>query len=271
MTQPLASKLKVLITRPEEKGRALALQLNKRGIEAFCHVFFDYEPRATKPYICEQVQQCADVIVIFVSVAAVIYAHKTYPISHWHNKYFIAVGDATKLALAALTTQTILCPKIHTSEGVLALPILQQVSNKNIIIVRGDGGREYLKDTLEARKAKVTYIESYQKVWRTLSKNIVKKWQAQQINCIVVTSNALLEQIMRLLDAFIETNATNDKSQNDTLRYVLHLKNTCLWVVASKRIADNAQRLGLVHIVNANGANDQAIMASLQTTVSFSQ
>jgi uroporphyrinogen-III synthase len=263
MTRQAAKKLNVLITRPEEKGRELALQLKKLGMVPTCQAFFDYQPLASAQQIQNALMLNPD-IVIFVSVAAVTYANSCHPIKYWQAKHFIAVGEATQLALQSCVAQSakIHCPKIHNSEGVLVLPLLQQVKDKNIVIVRGDGGREHLKNTLENKQANVIYIESYQKIWRTLNKNIVKKWQEQQINCIVITSNALLESVVHLL---------NSASNTDSLNQALHLKNSCLWVVASKRIADNAKQLGLTQVINANGANDQAIITSLRATVSTFQ
>jgi uroporphyrinogen-III synthase len=41
-------------------------------------------------------------------------------------------------------------------------------------------------------------------------------------------------------------------------------KSTCLWVVASQRIKVRAIELGLVNVVNANGANDEAITAAIR-------
>jgi uroporphyrinogen-III synthase len=263
MTEQTASTLNVLITRPEEKGQELALQLEKLGMVPTCQAFFDYQPLASTLQMQNTLILNPDII-IFVSVAAVTYANSCYPIKSWQAKHFIAVGEATQLALQSCVDQgtRIYCPKIHNSEGVLALPLLEKVEGKNIVIVRGDGGREHLKNTLENKQAKVTYIESYQKIWRTLNKNIVKKWQEQQINCIVITSNALLESVVHLIDSVSHTDSPNS---------TLSLKNSCLWIVASKRIADNAKQLGLTKVINANGASDQAIIASLRATVSTFQ
>ena len=79
-----------------------------------------------------------------------------------------------------------------------------------------------------------------------MAQNPVPEWKNKQINCIVVTSNALLDNIVRLIN-----NSDDD------------WKNTCLWIVASERIAERAKQLGLLNVVNANGANDQAIMGAI--------
>lgn len=274
MTPQAANKLHLLITRPQDKGRELALSLKKLGITSTCQAFFDYKPLATNKQTQDIINLNPKAIVIFVSIAAVNYANNAYPIKHWQAKHFITVGEATKTALQSVLSPSspannfhhcpsIHCPTIHNSEGVLTLAVLQQVKHENIIIVRGDGGREHIKNTLEKRQANVTYIESYQKIWRTFNKNIVKKWQAQQINCIVITSNALLESVVHLMKS-VDTNTSITTGTDAGI-------GNYLWIVASKRIADNAKQLGLVNVINANGANDQAIIASLRATINTFQ
>jgi uroporphyrinogen-III synthase len=50
------------------------------------------------------------------------------------------------------------------SEGVLALDPLRDVDRKRVAIFRGVGGRELMRETLEARGAIVEYAECYQRV-----------------------------------------------------------------------------------------------------------
>jgi len=237
--------LKVLITRPEKSGRVLANNLLKLGIPSICQPLFDYQKVTIHAPIPPFLESLHEPIVIFVSAAAAEFADKIYPLTHWQPSKMFAVGAATTKVLARLGLKAA-CPLQQDSEGLLALPELKAVKNKDVIIVRGDGGRELLAETLQQREANVHYIESYQRKWRTLDKKISQQWHAQQINCIVVTSNALLECVINL----------TDKSDD-------YWQNTCLWIVASKRIADNARRMKLQHVVNANGANDQAITAAL--------
>jgi uroporphyrinogen-III synthase len=45
----------------------------------------------------------------------------------------------------------------------LALPALQNVQSKKIVIFRGEGGRELLGDSLKARGAFVVYAECYRR------------------------------------------------------------------------------------------------------------
>jgi uroporphyrinogen-III synthase len=243
---PSSSK-QVLITRPEKAGRALAQQLKGIGISAWCYPLFDYQPLTDEDTTQTLVKKYPHGIIIFVSVAAVEFAHRTFNLDHWQQKTIIAVGTATKAALKDFGVNAI-SPELHTSEGLLMLNALNEINinHQDIIIVRGDGGREHLAEQLSIRGASVHYLESYQKVWLPLTQNPVQQWKKQQINCIVITSNALLESIISLIN-----NSDND------------WKNTCLWIVASERIAERAKQLGLLNIVNANGANDQAIISAI--------
>jgi len=257
------TKLNVLITRPEEKGIQLAQQLNSIGINSICQSFFDYQSYSNKQQIQSTLKKSPPDIIIFVSVAAVIFANQTLNIKEWLEKntsqssQFFAVGNATKKALNACFIEHVICPKEQNSEGLLELFDLNEVQGKNILIVRGDGGREYLKEILCQRGATVNYLESYQRLWLTFNHAIVKQWQANRINVIVITSNALLQRIVDLITAFIDTLPFDEQL------VLNHWQKNCLWVVASARISESAKALGLINIINAKGANDQAIIKAL--------
>jgi uroporphyrinogen-III synthase len=242
-----SSNKQVLITRPEKAGRALAQQLKSTGIDAWCHPLFEYQVLADKVTTQNLIEKYPLGLLIFVSVASVEFAHSTFNLSYWQQKTIIAVGNATKAALKRFGINAI-TPEFHTSEGLLTLNALDEknINHQDIIIVRGDGGREHLAEQLSLRGANVHYLESYKKSWLSVTQNPVEEWKNKQINCIVVTSNTLLESIIHLIN-------------NSDVDW----KNTCLWIVASTRIAERAKQLGLLNIVNANGANDQAIISAI--------
>lgn len=262
---PIKSKMPyhVLITRPEEKGRLLAMQLQTIGITTTCQSFFDYHSYTDQKTLQRTLKESLPDIIIFVSVAAVNFANQIHPISAWVNSKttnrtrIFAVGQATKMALESCSVNQVIYPTLQNSEGLLELAELNTVNNKNIIIVRGNGGREHLKDVLKQRGAQVNYIESYQRLWQTVNNNVVKQWHDTQINAIVITSNALLQRIVDIISAFIDTLTSEEKLIFESWY------NACCWVVASERIANNAKALGLYNIIDANGANDQAIIVAL--------
>jgi len=246
--------LKVLITRPEAKNKALALLLKHQGINSVSQPLFNYQANAHEVEIKKTL--CNADIIIFVSTAAVEFSHASFPLENCQHQQIIAVGKATKKALQILNIKNVLSPEQENSEGVLLLSLLNKsLTGKNITIVRGNGGREHLAKQLRSRGAIVQYLESYQRIWATLAEDIDKQWQEMKINCIVITSNEILESIIHALH--LNKIKSSDKSHNS------YWINTCIWLVASKRIADNAIKQGLQNVINCHGANDQVILNSL--------
>lgn len=258
LTANSKNKLNVLITRPTTKGKALAESLANLNIASVNQPLFDYQPFADHQTSKDLLTK--NNIIIFVSVSAVKFANKVFSANHWHYQQVIAVGKATKEALKLLGINNVLCPEQENSEGLLALPILnKRFSNDPITIVRGDSGREHLATQLKQQGALVTYLESYQCVWRTFSEDIAKQWFKQQINCIVVTSNAILEKLIQLTVAKFEQSGT----QQSTSQQAKYWCQQCLWIVASPRIANTAKRHGLTRVIISNGASENAITTTL--------
>lgn len=247
--------LNVLITRPAQKTQSLAKLLASINIASVNQPLFDYQPLAN--YQTSKHLLTNNSIIIFVSVSAVEFANQMFSVNHWQYKAIIAVGKATQEALQQLGVNNILYPEQENSEGLLALPILKQnFCNTPITIIRGASGREYLAEQLTKQGANVTYLESYQCVWRPLADNIDKQWFKAKINCIVVTSNAILEKLIQLTQA--------QQKQSEISPLITYWRNQCIWVVASKRIANTAKKNGLSHVIISNGANESAIITTLK-------
>lgn len=259
LTNVPINKLNVLLTRPKVKSKELATTLSALNISSYIQPLFDYKSTAEHNEI-DLALTNAD-IVIFVSVPAVHFTNNTYPLTDkkLKNMQFFAVGQATKSALKALGINNVLSPQtplLETSEGLLQLPELgseasELVSNKNIVIFRGNGGREHIAKTLTQRGAQICYIESYQRIWSNFSQETVKLWKSKKINCIVATSNDILKALVTLI-------------QNDDSQLEPFWREQCIWVVASQRIADNAKKLGLIRVINSHGASTKQLSETLQ-------
>jgi uroporphyrinogen-III synthase len=246
--------LKVLITRPKAKAQQLALLLNQQGIANTSQALFDYQRFASTNDITTALES-ADIL-IFVSVAAVEFTHASYTLHNNLPQTIFAVGNATKQALQVIGITAVTSPPIHQehSEGLLKLPQLAKVTHKKVVIFRGNGGREHIANGLRQRGATVSYVESYQRVWRTLSINIAEQWRAQQINCIVVTSNDILVALVKNLSSTMDNTIHTDN----------YWQSQCLWVVVSDRIEKSAKALGLIRIVNTHSASSQILCNTLQ-------
>ncbi|PKG84903.1 uroporphyrinogen-III synthase [Colwellia sp. 75C3] len=250
----LGKPLKVLITRPKAKAQQLALLLDQQGIANTRQTLFDYQSNASADNIAIAIEH-ADIL-IFVSVAAVEFTHASYPLQKNLPQTIFSVGNATKKALQAIGITGVISPdpQHEHSEGLLKLPQLAKVTGRNVVIFRGNGGREHIADSLTLRGANVSYVESYQRVWRTLAINIAEQWRAQQINCIVVTSNDILVTLVKYL-AHITDNTDNTDN---------YWQSQCLWVVVSDRIEKNAKALGLTQVINTHSASSTVLCNTLQ-------
>jgi|GEM_PF-162432 len=249
--------LRVLITRPKAKAQQLALLLDQQGIANTSQTLFDYQSNNSADSIAIALQH-ADIL-IFVSVAAVEFTHASYPLHNNLSQTIFAVGNATKQALQALgITNTITPPpEQEHSEGLLKLLQLAKVTGKEVVIFRGNGGREHIANSLILRGANVSYVESYQRVWRTLAINIAEQWRAQQINCIVVTSNDILVTLVKYL-----AHVTNNTENTDNIGN--YWQSQCLWIVVSDRIEKNAKALGLTQVINTHSASSKVLCNILQ-------
>ncbi|WP_299003686.1 uroporphyrinogen-III synthase [uncultured Shewanella sp.] len=240
--------MKVLLTRPEGKNHAMAVALEKQGIPYVITPLIKILPTFTSN--SQDRFAHADAI-IFVSTNAVTFAKQLHS-SPWPTDIpYFAVGQATQKALLALGIQAT-APKKgapQTSEGVLALPALASIKNKNILIVRGTGGRETLADTLKQRQAQVTYWEVYQRVPVELKANqITNQWQIAKIDTIIVTSGEILSNLIKLVP-------------NELFSWL----QTCHIIVPSARVEQLAFQHGLVHVTNAKAANANAMISTLIT------
>lgn len=249
----MPNKLNAFITRPKKQGLKLQQALAEVGVSSICQPLFEYQLNTSTASSKQQLSTFTPDILIFISSASVNFMHQALPLNQWVNKktQVLAVGTATQKALALRDIES-LCPENHTSEGLLDLPLLSEHAlkennqAKNILIIRGDGGREHLASQLTFRGASVQYIESYKRSWLDVPADTKYLLTQKKVNTIIITSNALLKRVVNLIDI-------HDK----------YWKNTCLWVVASERIAQMAQQLGLSNVLNSQGASDTCIVQSL--------
>ena len=142
------------------------------------------------------------------------------------NPTWFAVGQSSAQPLLKLGMK-ISCPDGHHSEGLLALPALQDMQHKKVLILRGKGGRELIAQTLSKRGATVSYAEFYQRTPVDISDGALSALLTkQQIHYALVTSGEMAQQL-----------ATGLNSQ---ARNALHL------IIPSQRIYDNLMHMDLV-------------------------
>jgi uroporphyrinogen-III synthase len=118
-----------------------------------------------------------------------------------------ALGPSTAAALrAAGVTVAVEAPDGLGSEGLLADRRFDPASGARIAIVRGVGGRELIAETLEPRGIEVLRVEVYERglpegaAVEAATVALTEAWSAGRVHAVIATSNALLENLHRLLD-----------------------------------------------------------------------
>jgi uroporphyrinogen-III synthase len=111
------------------------------------------------------------------------------------------------------------------------------------LIVRGEGGRELLADTLSARGATIDYIEVYRRALATHDRShCVAAMHADKLVC---TSVAGVDNLCRILSEF-------------------KADLTCKpLVVVSQRIRQHALELGFRWVEVSRSASDDAVLQTL--------
>jgi uroporphyrinogen-III synthase len=160
--------LGVVITRPREPAELLARAIAREGARPFVFPSLAIEDLPPSAALDEALQKLAHAgLAIFVSAHAVlkgvaaVRARGAWP----RGVPVAAVGEATAEALRNSGFDAVISPRErHDSDALLQLPELQPVRGVTIIVFRGEGGRERLKEGLEERGARVLYAECYRRV-----------------------------------------------------------------------------------------------------------
>ena len=247
----------VLVTRPAHQSAALIEQIRHLGLNAIpCPVIQIHEtPPDLTHFRLEQYQ-----IIIFISANAVEIGLK-------YLKNLDKIPEIQICAIGRQTTRRLIDHGIDeviqaetgfNSEALLNLASLSRanINQQNILIVRGQGGREYLADELRHRGARVDYLEVYQReIASTDVEPVIRLWSEGKINIITVSSNESLKNLYHIL-------------QDRGLELLL---NTPL-ITPGERCSDLARQLGFKNqILQAASAADDDIIKQLNNWLDSKQ
>ena len=191
----------VLITRPEHQSKELAAEVEAAGGNVFHFPAIDITGRDILDIGREFAALDPPDFVIFVSSNAVAYG---LPVVKGIETKIAAVGPATCAAIEALHVAVDISPTDgFDSEHLLSHASLQAVEGKNVIIMRGQSGRELLGDTLRERGAKVDYLCVYNRIPHepTLAdlEDLETALNQQHIQFVTVLSAETVEYLVQIL------------------------------------------------------------------------
>jgi uroporphyrinogen-III synthase len=244
----------VVVTRPLKQCDALLGMLRACGAHARCLPVVEIEAPSDPAPAIRALNALEDFdIAIFVSANAVRKAlelrtdGRAFP----NTLAVAAVGPATREALEQAGVRVEIEPSgEYSSEGLLRSPALTAgaVRDKRVLLVKGEGGRSLLADTLTQSGAHLTRIDVYRRCRPQGSIHALLGEPLKGFDFIVLTSGTALDHLLEL--------ASPEESA--------HVLNTPL-VVVSTRLAEIVVERGARHepIVAAKPA-DAAIVDALE-------
>jgi len=176
--------------------------------------------------------------IVFTSPAAVRTATQLQSLRARDGQQWFAVGAGTAAALRRAGIAAVIAPTRMDSDGLLALPGLQDVRGRDIGLVTAAGGRELIAPTLRGRGARVLRANVYARIATRPSPRAIKDLRALPAQAwLMLSSGAALEQLLATLPADA----------------IAALRSAHV-AAASDRLALLAQSHGFRHIVTAASA-----------------
>ncbi|OCG01167.1 uroporphyrinogen-III synthase [Gilliamella sp. wkB112] len=234
----------IIVTRPSPEGEVLTTQLNQANFPAIHLPLFDITAGNDLVNLQQQLNQLLPLDIVIISSPQITYiiknnlANLSLP---KHVRYF-AIGEKSAKLFGQLTKQSISYPEQENSEGLLQLLAHESLKNHNILILRGNTGRQLLMESLTLQQAKVKLIECYRRQPITYSNNILANNIDKQI--IIVTS---IENLLQL----------------ETYCQIAHKRQVNL-IVTSERIFSHAKQLKWQKILLVASAHNQDLLTAIR-------
>ena len=270
-TERMSSKSRrprVLVTRPILQNQNLVKSLSMDGFEPVIFPLLKISPfnplsSSSEGANAERFPKLVDVTqrlsefskVIFISTNAAAIACEWFDM-YWPDlpsQHWFAIGAAT---LKALNQQNLFgMPKVTAStlgmnsEALLALNALRMIRGEKILIVRGCGGRETLKNELESRGAQVEYMEVYRRESVAYPSGELASELKKSIDIITVSSGETLDNLEQL--AIME----------EVTERIHHIPV----VVPGTRVANLAMQKKYHRVVTAENAGLAAMMTAIKS------
>lgn len=216
----------ILVTRPRAQAAGLARLIEQAGGQAHLFPAIEIED-VPPPPVLGRLHEFD--LAIFVSPTAVA---KVMP---RRVPRVAAVGAGTRRALEKHGIAGVIAPSSGAdSEALLAVPEMQDMKGKRVAILRGDGGRALLGETLAARGARVEHVTCYR---RLRPQAPARAWRTGELAAVTVSSGQGLANLFEVLDAAL-------------------LRSTPLFVPHA-RIAEQARTLQAREVVLAGHSDEE--------------
>lgn len=247
---------RLLLTRPLEECQQAAALLSAQGVYSHSLPLLAIEPLPETPEqrtLMMNLDLYHAVLVISKPAArlGLELLDRYWPQPIWGQPWF-AVGSATAQILQDYGLDAFYPELEADSEGLLAHPLLTKAlaqPTPRVLLIKGEGGRALLAETLRAQGVQVDELVLYRRVLPEYAPDkLLQCIQAEKLNGIVVSSGQGL------------------LSLRDLAASAWPYLNPLTLFVPSTRVADMAKHMGLGNVVDCQGAGTSALLTALQNT-----
>jgi len=247
----------ILVTRPRHQAGTLCASIEAAGGTAIRFPTLQILPARDPASVNASLLELAPInMAVFVSANAAEGAWQVLAAEgfkqHLGGASIAAMGRQTAIRLQQHGIHTDLVPPApHNTESLLAMPALMEVQSIQVVIFRGESGRETLAEELRRRGARVHYAAVYDRSAPQGDEadpgELIQRWHRREVNVVTATSNETLQNLYDML---------GEAGRQLLLATPL--------IVMSRRAVSLAQQLGFQHTpVIATDASDLAILEAL--------
>lgn len=152
----------ILNTRPVAQSQYLTTLIESNGLVSVALPLLEIKPTPKSSWT----KNCPEVppyLIIFISANAVHYAIEDLKKSWQTLPPMLAIGPSTQQALESHGISHIHLPKRFDSEALIQHPLLQNITHKTLLLVKGQGGRNTIKEFILSKKAHLIELKVYRR------------------------------------------------------------------------------------------------------------
>lgn len=240
----------VIVTRPADQSDGLVLALEQAGARPLAFPTLTIEPVEISAADRQKILDLDQYRIVFCVSPNAARLGLDALSDYWPQwpvqQLWLAVGPATGAAMEGWGLNLLTGSQGATSETLLDLPELKMVAGERVLILRGEGGRDHMANTLRERGARVDFLELYRRglpaadpspLWAAL--------QSPEPPILTVTSGDALRNLMIMAE-----------------KHLNRLKQ-CPLIVISGRLAEFARQQGFSRVWLAASPATSDIMDTL--------
>lgn len=195
---------KIVVTRPQAQALALSAGIRAAGGIPVWFPTIEIAPLASYRELDRALAGLREFdLAVFVSANAVACAWARLAAPWPAGLAAAATGPGTAASLNARGVAVVIAPAAQfDSEGLLAELRQREFRPRRVLILKGEGGREWLSDQLRLQGARVDSVACYRRVRAGADPAVIERLaQARELSGVVVASSEGGEHLMALLGA----------------------------------------------------------------------